>query len=289
MGSDEHERRNDPASPLLVFVHGFSGDQSDWDAQVAFLSPLFDTLALDLPGHGGTPPPDAPSVESLADALCAETARHEGQRLVLVGHSLGCRVILEAYRRLRRRVLAMVLIDDHSLAGNDRARSADHFVTLLETVGYEAMIGPAFARMFGPASDPALRARIVARAKAIVPAFAAALIPSGMRWEARVPAILAAIHVPILIIQSTNLDEELNWEFLEPGAIPDWGRRVLRQVPGARFEVIAGAGHFVQIEAADSVNRLIEGFVEPLRNAPADARKGDGSRGTPSGAQGAAG
>jgi pimeloyl-ACP methyl ester carboxylesterase len=33
-------------------------------------------------------------------------------------------------------------------------------------------------------------------------------------------------------------------------------------VPGARIEVLAGVGHFAQIEAADEVNRLIADFTE---------------------------
>lgn len=254
--------------PLLVFVHGFSGDHGDWDAQIAHFSPRFATLAVDLPGHGGRPLPAIPSVESLADALCDDVDQLGPRTLVLIGHSLGCRVILEAFARLRGRVRAMVLIDDHSMVGKDRDRAADHFEAALASVGFAEMIEPAFAGMFGPDSDARLRDRIVARAKTVDPAFAGTLIPSGIRWEARVPAVLAAIDVPMMIVQCTNLDEELNWQFLEPGSKPDWVSQVEARVPSVRFELVAGAGHFVQIEAADRVNRLIESFVSSLPALP---------------------
>jgi len=264
MSRDDGGEPDDPNSQLLVFVHGFSGDSSDWNAQLAFLSPSFDTHAVDLPGHAGRPAPAVASVASLADSLC-DAVESSGKRpLVLIGHSLGCRVILEAYARLRGRLRGMVLIDDHSMAGKDIVRAADHFESVCAAIGFAAMIEPAFAGMFGPGSDPALRDRIVARAKSIDPAFAAALIPDGIRWEAQVPGILATVDVPMLIIQCTNLDEKLNWYFLAPGSKPDWVRQIEAQVPTTRFALVAGAGHFVQIEAADRVNRLIEDFVGSL-------------------------
>ena len=41
--------------PAVVFVHGFGCALSDWDAQVAHLSPRHLTVAVDLRGHGTSP------------------------------------------------------------------------------------------------------------------------------------------------------------------------------------------------------------------------------------------
>ena len=264
MHAEDERRRRDGDAPLLIFVHGFSGDHGDWNAQVAHFAPAFETLAIDLPGHNGRPAPPEPTVESLAADLIAQAGDAGSGPLVLIGHSLGCRVILEALAGLQGRVAAMVLIDDHSMAGKDSARAAEHFEAAAAAVGFAAMIEPAFAGMFGPGSDAILRDRIVARAKRIDPAFAVALIAAGTRWESRVPSILATVDVPMLIIQCTNLDEELNWEFLAPLSKPDWIGRVEAQVPTTRFELVPGPGHFVQIEAPDRVNRLIGAFLESL-------------------------
>lgn len=264
MEAEEKRRAESGAGPLLVFVHGFSGDRSDWDAQIAHFSARHDVLALDLAGHGGRPVPEDPSVAGLAADLCMAIERVATRPLVLIGHSLGCRLILEAHARLRGRIEAIVLIDDHSMAGRDSVRAAAHFEAAVAAVGFPAMIAPAFAGMFGPASDPALRDRMVARARAIDPDFAATLIADGTRWEAKVPGILATIEAPILIIQCTDLDEELNWYFLAPGAKPAWVAAVETQAPATRFALIAGAGHFVQIEAPERVNRLIESFLGSL-------------------------
>jgi pimeloyl-ACP methyl ester carboxylesterase len=41
--------------PAIVFVHGFGCAHSDWDAQVAHLSPRHQTVAVDLRGHAASP------------------------------------------------------------------------------------------------------------------------------------------------------------------------------------------------------------------------------------------
>ena len=41
--------------PPVVFVHGFACGHTDWDAQVAHLSPRHRTVAVDLRGHGASP------------------------------------------------------------------------------------------------------------------------------------------------------------------------------------------------------------------------------------------
>ena len=44
-----------PATRPVVFVHGFGCGLTDWDSQVAHLSPRHQTIAVDLPGHGSNP------------------------------------------------------------------------------------------------------------------------------------------------------------------------------------------------------------------------------------------
>jgi pimeloyl-ACP methyl ester carboxylesterase len=42
----------DPAKSTIVFVHGAGGSSAFWSAQVQGLAAQFNTIALDLPGHG---------------------------------------------------------------------------------------------------------------------------------------------------------------------------------------------------------------------------------------------
>ena len=45
------------AKPVLALVHGWGMNARVFDALAAALADVFDVHALDLPGHGGRPPP----------------------------------------------------------------------------------------------------------------------------------------------------------------------------------------------------------------------------------------
>ena len=94
-------------------------------------------------GHGLTPPPRSPErvdVADLADDLCAVVDDALGPdadqtEVVLAGHSLGVQVSFEAYRRLGRRVRALVLVCGswgnplRTFKGSDAAERLLPFVT----------------------------------------------------------------------------------------------------------------------------------------------------------------
>jgi pimeloyl-ACP methyl ester carboxylesterase len=86
-----------PDQPVVAFVHGAQNDHSVWILQTRWLAHHgFSVLAFDLPGHGRSEGPPPPDVESAAawvlrafDALGVRDA-------VIVGHSLGSLIALEA-------------------------------------------------------------------------------------------------------------------------------------------------------------------------------------------------
>src|SRR5262252_4614442 len=95
-------------SPSVIFVHGFTCALEDWDAQVKALSPKFRCAALDLPGHGASAKPANVSIASMAAAVNQVKDRVGPGGKILVGHSMGCRVITEAYVRSRADVVGLV-------------------------------------------------------------------------------------------------------------------------------------------------------------------------------------
>jgi pimeloyl-ACP methyl ester carboxylesterase len=81
--------RHGSGPPSVVALHGWSRDSSDWDDVLRGE----DALALDLPGFGNTPGPDAAwgtpeYAEVVVDAICSAAATP----VTLVGHSFGGRV-----------------------------------------------------------------------------------------------------------------------------------------------------------------------------------------------------
>jgi pimeloyl-ACP methyl ester carboxylesterase len=90
----------DSALPCVVFIHGALNDHSVWTLAARwFAHHGCSVLAVDLPGHGRSPGPALPDVESMADAVLALLAERGVQRAALVGHSMGSLIALEAASR----------------------------------------------------------------------------------------------------------------------------------------------------------------------------------------------
>jgi pimeloyl-ACP methyl ester carboxylesterase len=78
--------------PPLVLLHGLTFDRTSWHpvlAELATLDPCRQVLALDLPGHGGSPPWPDYDLEPIADAVHRAVADAGLSAPVLAGHSAG--------------------------------------------------------------------------------------------------------------------------------------------------------------------------------------------------------
>jgi pimeloyl-ACP methyl ester carboxylesterase len=251
-------------APPLVFVHGFTCDHTDWAAQIAAFAPRHAVLACDLRGHGETPgdPADC-SIETLGADVAALLAGRGLPPAVLVGHSMGCRVVLEAYRAAPERVAAIALIDGSRMGTGDPEQAAEAVRAAIDFVGFESFAEALATQMFLRPS--AVATRIVGRAKRLPGAMGAALFPAMLRWDAaKMETVLGAVRVPLLIVQSTTINADKKRVALQAGETTPWLELARRLVPHVRIEVIAGVGHFPQIEVPDRVNALLADFVGAL-------------------------
>ena len=98
--------------PALIFIHGWSCDSTYWDAQLDDFSKHYTVVTLDLAGHGdsGTARADW-SMDAFGDDVVSVVQQIPNRELVLVGHSMGGTVALEAARRLKGRVIGIVGVD----------------------------------------------------------------------------------------------------------------------------------------------------------------------------------
>ena len=85
---------------------------SGWDAQAAHLSSRHQMVAVDLRRHGASPgtAPECPIERSGADVAENHAGALFASR-VLVGHSMGCRVVTEGALQAPAQTAGVVLID----------------------------------------------------------------------------------------------------------------------------------------------------------------------------------
>jgi pimeloyl-ACP methyl ester carboxylesterase len=95
--------------PPLLLLHGIGSARQDWATLLPLLTPDFDVLAVDLPGHGGSAPVDGrPTIGALTDALEADLDARGLDTVHVYGNSLGGRLALELARRGRARSVVAV-------------------------------------------------------------------------------------------------------------------------------------------------------------------------------------
>ena len=219
-------------------------------------------MACDLRGHGGTPGrPQECSIAHYGGDVAALINHLELNGCILVGHSMGTRVVLEANRLVPERVAGIVLIDGSRQGGADPDAAEAAARGMIEKAGYAAFAESLFRQMFFKPSREA--DAIVERAVRQSREFGPHLWPSMARWDAaEMDAALAAVRSPLLAIQSTTRDAQLRRSPLEAGQTTPYLDLIRGSVPGAKIAVVPDTGHFTQIEAADQVNRLIADFIK---------------------------
>jgi pimeloyl-ACP methyl ester carboxylesterase len=96
----------------LVCVPGFADDARTWRPLVEALSDeMVAMTVVDLPGFGAPPVRPPPSIAGFGEHVADLAVRHHAQPIVLVGHSLGSAIAVEAAHRLGRRCRGVVSIE----------------------------------------------------------------------------------------------------------------------------------------------------------------------------------
>jgi pimeloyl-ACP methyl ester carboxylesterase len=249
--------------PPIVFVHGFACAHTDWNAQVAHLSPRHQTVAVDLRGHGesaGTP--SECSIEQYG-ADVAEVVQALGlPPAVLVGHSMGFRVVIEAA------LLAP--------ANTDR-RDPHRCQPVRPCHGSRAQGSLRRAgRLFGP--DEHLVQRHVHREERRGngrlrhrPRRALAAIHRGKADERladlryRPPHRLhTALRVHAIAIQTTYSNEKRERRSMSKDQTTPYLDMLRTSIPSVRIEIIVDTGHFPQIDESARTNALLDSFIATL-------------------------
>ncbi len=227
----------------LLLIHAFPVDHRMWDGQR--LGP--NTIAPDLPGFGGSePPPDGvTSMETAADR-CLRAADAAGlDHLVVCGLSMGGYVALELWRRTPERIAGLVLANTRASADAPEARAAR--LALAQRLRREGNVLAASPPPLLGVRAPAVLAETVRGWIADQSAEAIAAAALGMAARPDSTADLPGIGVPTLVITS-DLDT------LIPPAI---SAPMSHQIPGARLEVMEGAGHLSNLEASERFNAAL--------------------------------
>jgi len=233
--------------PALVLVHGWSCDRSYWKEQIEYLSPQYRLVLVDLAGHGESGTGRKDYTMSAFGADVAAVVDSLGlQKVVLVGHSMGGDVIVEAAKKLPGRVVGLVWVDDYKSLGPARsAAEVDAFVTKFRK-DFRGTTNGFVRGMFAPNADPKLVDRVAKDMASAPPAIALSAMHNSFLNAARVPVDLTGLKLPVVAINSDR----------EPTDHESLGKY------GVKAFVLPDSGHFPMLEDPPRFNRSLDSVVK---------------------------
>jgi pimeloyl-ACP methyl ester carboxylesterase len=249
-------------TPPLVFVHGYACSHTDWRKQVAHFSPRHKTVAVDLPGHGASKArPEDCTIENCGQSVADLMRVLKLPPAVIFGHSMGCRVALEAAQRAPEHAKAIVLVD-----GSNFNPAMEPVMKARFAAGEaKAIAAGMFEQMFTPRSASEDRKAIIDRATGQSPEFLEHMMLSLIGYDLRkLDDTLARVTKPLLAIQATFTNERRERSSMVKGQNTPYFDLLRSKVPGVQIEIVPNAGHFPQLDAAEETNAMIETFVRSL-------------------------
>lgn len=230
----------------LVFVHGWSCDRGYWSAQRDYFAETHRVVAIDLAGHGDSGlAREEWTMAAFANDVAAVVSTLGLESVVLVGHSMGGKVVVEAAAQLKDRVVAIVGADTFHNGGRKTPAARGRQVLAELEADYPRAMVRLTDRMFIPESDATLRG-FIQKDMASAPA-AAAIGSRRASGGYDATAAIARLSVPLILISSDFLPTDL-----------DHLRANAKQF---EYREMSDVGHFVMLEDPDTFNAHLEAVV----------------------------
>ncbi|MEO7760775.1 MAG: alpha/beta fold hydrolase [Casimicrobiaceae bacterium] len=249
------ERGKQTTRPPIVMLHGIGGGKMQWAAQVELLTDAgWRAIAWDMPGYGESAMPGAEytfsalaaGLRRLLDALAIE-------RAIVVGHSMGGMVALEAYAQFPERFAGLVLACTSAAFGGtsgefQRRFVADRLAPLDAGLGMPGMAAQQVPRMMARDAPTSAREAAISIMGAVPEPTYRTALRALATFDRR--DVLGLIDVPTLVLAAAD----------DVQAPPEVMEKMASRIVGAEFEVLTGCGHLANIEQPAAFAAAVAGF-----------------------------
>ena len=232
----------------VVFVHGWSCDETVWEKQgPALIAQNVRAITIDLPGHGQSDKPRIDYTMHLyARAIDAVLRRAQVEKAVLVGHSNGTPAIRQFYRLFPSRVGALVIVDGKLRPFADAA-AMQKFIAPLRGDKYPKAAGEIIDAMTKPIADQRLRERIKTTMLQTPQHVAVSEFEHSLAPELWTPD---RIDVPVLMV----LAKQPMWN-------ADYEQFARSIIPQLDYQVWENVSHFLMMEKPAEFTKTLLGFM----------------------------
>ena len=252
-GIELHARRDGPAdstAPTLVFSNALGTDLTVWEPLLPHLPKAVRLIRYDMRGHGRSSVPGAPyhmgALVSDAEAVCDAFDVRNG---LFVGLSVGGLIAQGLAVKRLDIVRALVLSNTATKIGHPQMW--EERIATIRDRGVAGLADGVLERWF---SGPFLQTDAVASWRALLLSTPAEGYAGVCHAIAGIDfySTTATLRLPTLGIAGTE----------DGSTPPDMVRETTELVPGARFEVIRGAGHLPFVEKPEAYATHLTDFME---------------------------
>ncbi|MFJ7022080.1 alpha/beta fold hydrolase [Streptomyces sp. NPDC101117] len=262
-GAVRWDRLGPSDGPPVVLSHGTPFSSYVWRGVARALARDHQVFVWDMPGYGRSEKTAGQDVSLAAQAhVLTGLLAHWGlDEPLVVAHDIGGAVALRAHLLHGARYRALALVDPVALApwGSPffrLVREHSDVLAQLPPALHAALVRAYISSTGGPGLRPDVLERLVEPwlDPAGQAAFYRQIAQADQRHTDEIQSRYGDIGIPVLVCWG----EEDNW-------IPvAKGRELAALVPGACFEVFAGAGHLVQEDAPAELVAALHSFLDQV-------------------------
>jgi pimeloyl-ACP methyl ester carboxylesterase len=237
--------------PAIVLIHCWACDSAYWNAQIDALKSQYTVVAVNLAGHGASEKNRSDwSMSNYGEDVATVVRQLRNRQVVLVGHSMGGVVALEATRRIGDRVIGIIAVDSLKSIGLPpmKPREIERQLAPFRQNFIEATRDYVTRTMFEKGADPVLMQKIAYDMSLEPPTVGIPSLESLLALD--FTTVLPDIHVPVLAINS-----DLG---------PTDAARIRKALPDFKVDVLEHTGHFLMLEAPQRFNPQLLRDIELL-------------------------
>jgi len=237
--------------PAVVLIHGWACDSAYWNAQIDALKSRYTVVAVNLAGHGGSEANRTDwSIGNYGEDVATVVRQLKNKQIVLVGHSMGGDVALEASRRIGDRVIGIIAVDSLKSIGLPpmRPQEIERQLEPFRKSFIEATRKYVTDELFEKGADQTLVQKVAYDMSLEPPAVGVPSLESLLSMD--FTKLLPDIHVPVLAINSDLGSTDV--------------ARIRKSLPGFKADVLEHTGHFLMMEVPRRFNPVLLKDVDDL-------------------------
>jgi len=233
----------------IVFLHGVGSDKSVWRPQLDHFSAERRAIAFDYPGYGESDPaPDGTGRDDYARQVFAAMRALGVTRAHICGLSLGG-VVAIAMSAIEPEACASLILADTFARHPDGQGIYERSIAAADSGSLRPLAEARVDVLLAQPADPAVRTEVIeTMAKIDQTAYK---IGAEAVWLADQASRAHDIRCPALVLCGSA-------DKVTPPAL---STELSRLIPGARMELVEGAGHLSNLEQPQAFNTLVGAFI----------------------------